>query len=92
MDNTTYTFSQCYPDCIYRETGAMVNGKIKMERVKQYLEQHVHRKDQDIVSYIVRSFESCLGNSEYTFLVATIEKSLLCFPPLSQRPHEVGQY
>ncbi|KAH8401631.1 hypothetical protein KR009_006931 [Drosophila setifemur] len=52
----------CYPDCIYRETGAMVNGKISMESVKQYLEQHVHRRDQDIVSYIVRSFESCLKN------------------------------
>lgn len=55
----------------------MVNGKIKMERVKQYLEQHVHRKDQDIVSYIVRSFESCLANSKYTFFVATIDTSLL---------------
>ncbi|XP_017068820.1 uncharacterized protein LOC108106351 [Drosophila eugracilis] len=52
----------CYPDCIYRETGAMVNGHIKMERVKQYLEQHVHRRDQDIVSRIVHSFESCLTN------------------------------
>ncbi|XP_017132968.1 uncharacterized protein LOC108149714 isoform X1 [Drosophila elegans] len=52
----------CYPDCIYRVTGAMVNGKIRMERVKQYLEQHVHRRDQDIVSHIVHSFETCLSN------------------------------
>ncbi|KAH8254500.1 hypothetical protein KR032_010468 [Drosophila birchii] len=52
----------CFPDCIYRETGAMVNGKIKMDRVKQYLEQHVHRRDQEMVAHIVHSFEACLGN------------------------------
>ncbi|XP_022225123.2 uncharacterized protein LOC111075908 [Drosophila obscura] len=52
----------CYPDCIYRETGALLNGKIRMDRVKQYLEQHVHQRDQDMVAYIVRSFDSCLGN------------------------------
>lgn len=43
----------------------MVNGKIKVDRVKQYLEQHVHRRDQEIVSHIVQSFESCLSNGAY---------------------------
>ncbi|KAH8285222.1 hypothetical protein KR054_006380 [Drosophila jambulina] len=63
----------CYPDCIYRETGAMVNGKINMNRVKQYLEQHVHRRDQDIVSHIVHSFEACLGNVKSHMKSANIE-------------------
>lgn len=71
---------QCYPDCIYRETGAMVNGKIKMERVKQYLEQHVHRRDQDIVAHIVHSFEACLGNGAYACCDQKTYINIPCFP------------
>ncbi|XP_023030552.2 uncharacterized protein LOC6640041 [Drosophila willistoni] len=54
----------CYPDCIYRETGALVNGQLHMDKVKQFLEQHVHRKDREIVPYILRSFQTCLNNIE----------------------------
>ncbi|XP_002016073.2 uncharacterized protein LOC6590224 [Drosophila persimilis] len=63
----------CYPDCIYRETGALVNGKLRVDRVKQYLEQHVHQRDQDMVAYIMRSFDSCLGNIKSHMKAANIE-------------------
>ncbi|ALC42537.1 Obp50e, partial [Drosophila busckii] len=52
----------CYPDCIYRETGALVNGRLHLDRVKQYLQQHVARRDQDVVPHIVHSFETCINN------------------------------
>ncbi|XP_002138338.3 uncharacterized protein Obp50e [Drosophila pseudoobscura] len=63
----------CYPDCIYRETGALVNGKLRVDRVKQYLEQHVHQRDQDMVAYIMRSFDSCLVNIKSHMKAANIE-------------------
>ncbi|SPP74743.1 Hypothetical predicted protein [Drosophila guanche] len=63
----------CYPDCIYRETGALLNGKIRMERVKQYLEQHIHQRDQEMVAHIVRSFDTCLGSIKGHMIASNIE-------------------
>ncbi|XP_051860387.1 uncharacterized protein LOC117566580 [Drosophila albomicans] len=52
----------CYPDCIYRETGALANGKLQMDKVRAFLQEQVHRRDREIVPHIVRSFETCTEN------------------------------
>ncbi|XP_030388490.1 uncharacterized protein LOC115634742 [Scaptodrosophila lebanonensis] len=63
----------CYPECIYRETGALVNGQLNMVQVKRFLMTHVHRKDRDILPEIERSFEKCLANIKGHMKKANIE-------------------
>nr|QKN21209.1 odorant-binding protein [Zeugodacus cucurbitae] len=52
----------CYPECIYRETGSLVENEFNIENVKKFLNKSVNKRDKDIVPQIVRSFESCLDN------------------------------
>ncbi|XP_017474729.1 PREDICTED: uncharacterized protein LOC108365249 [Rhagoletis zephyria] len=52
----------CYPECIYRETGAMVKNEFNLENVKKFLNKSVTQGDKDMVPQIVRSFEACLDN------------------------------
>ncbi|XP_012157857.1 uncharacterized protein LOC101460072 [Ceratitis capitata] len=52
----------CYPECIYRETGSLVENEFNMENVKKFLNKSVNKRDKDIIPQIVRSFESCLDN------------------------------
>lgn len=58
-------FLQCYPDCIYRETGSLSEGDIHLATVKKFLEGNVVESDKIIVPTIVQSFETCLTNSAY---------------------------
>uniref|UniRef100_A0A034WS89 Odorant-binding protein n=1 Tax=Bactrocera dorsalis TaxID=27457 RepID=A0A034WS89_BACDO len=50
----------CYPDCIYRETGALVENEFNMENVKKFLNKNVNKRDKDIIPQIAHSFQSCL--------------------------------
>ncbi|XP_023172725.1 uncharacterized protein LOC111600702 [Drosophila hydei] len=52
----------CYPECVYRETGALINGRLQMDKVREYLQDHVHRRDREVVPHIVRSFDTCRKN------------------------------
>lgn len=56
---------QCYPDCIYRETGALAENEFNMENVKKFLNKSVNKRDNDIIPQIARSFQSCLDYSTY---------------------------
>ncbi|XP_054740235.1 uncharacterized protein LOC129245840 [Anastrepha obliqua] len=52
----------CYAECIYRETGSMVENEFNMDNVEKFLNKSVSKGDKDIVPQIVRSFEACLNN------------------------------
>lgn len=56
---------QCYPDCIYRETGSLIDGDIHMEAVKNFLQNNIEQRDKIIVPTIVESFRTCMTNSAY---------------------------
>ncbi|XP_061394603.1 uncharacterized protein LOC133330147 [Musca vetustissima] len=56
----------CYPECIYRETGAFINGDIQMDTVQNFLQNNIEQRDKIIVPTIVTSFQTCMANIKNT--------------------------